>query len=118
MRLRCLCAVVAAYAALASTAMASCLDVEWGKGRFFWINSCGVGIEVTYLTEGDLGCESNKAQKYPCAAYIPPRTREGSLYTWGERGPFRVEWVECESPGGPADVIAVERGYGNVVCVD
>ena len=104
---------------LMSTAVseATCIKPSWERGYLRFFNSCSVGVAVTFRTTGQLSCRSTRISKYPCSAYVGPGKKRMQLPLIG-RGPRSVIWVECKSPGGKADVIAVEKSYGKVVCLD
>lgn len=95
------------------TAAAQCLELGYERpGILYFYNRCSVGVDVAYRTIDGVGCESNRTSKYPCGTYVKPAG--GTRIVSGRS----VDWVECRSPGGLGDVIAVEREYGRVYCSD
>lgn len=94
-----------------SLAEAKCLSLQRSaNGHEFFYNGCGVGVSVVWKDHGH--CQSNGRAKYPCANYIGAGNRS-TMITKG-----RVTYLWCDSPGGSGDVLAIENGYGNVVCKD
>lgn len=89
----------------------TCLSIEnpWpGDSIALWVNQCDVGVDVTWRDEG--GCKSQPGNKYPCSSYVAPNAKTGATLEG------RIGWVECESPGGLGDVVALERPDGSTYC--
>ena len=84
------------------------IERPWSGSIGLWVNRCGVGVDVMWNGEG--GCESQPGKKYTCSSYVAPEAKTGATL----KG--RIEWVECESPGGLGDVIALERPDGSTYC--
>jgi hypothetical protein len=104
---------MAAFGTLATTAGAGCLNIDYNfgiSGR--WVNYCNVGISIVWMDQQY--CMSEQRAKFPCAEYIGPNGTQSALL----RGVGQITWLECQSPGGPGDVVAIERGWGNVICSD
>ena len=88
----------------------TCLSIErpWSGSIGLWVNRCDVGVDVTWNGEG--GCDSRPGNKYPCSGYVAPNAKTGATLEG------RIEWVECQSPGGLGDVIAMEKPDGSTYC--
>lgn len=91
---------------MAGSAQATCLYVDWNDMYHPFVNTCGVGIDFNFTDEW--GCRG-----WSCSGYVGPGGRFG---TGGLTG--AVEWVECQSPGGIGDVIAMCDSSGNCSCKD
>ena len=100
--------VLAALVATAGHAKAGCLSVD--DSGFIWkfVNKCSVGIG--WILNNDDVCRGWK-----CSGYVGPG-KWGAILAGSHMGNF-WEWYECESPGGPYDVIALYKN-GRVYCVD
>lgn len=94
----------------ASAAFAGCLSLNNDGGHEYFYNGCGVGVSVVWKDENY--CRSTTSAKFPCSNYVA-RGDSSTMMTEGY-----VTWQYCESPGGSGDVLAVEDGWGNVVCKD
>lgn len=86
----------------AGEAAASCLSVN----GYMWENRCGVGIDFEWTDQGS-------CRGWSCSGYVAPY---GSNAWGGPEG--RYEWVECKSPGGKGDVVAMCNSSGNCACKD
>ena len=88
----------------------TCLDVERVNKTFaFWINRCSVGIDVNWRDEGS--CRSRSENRYPCSWFVGANGKATAMIEG------HVWWVECKSPGGLGDVLAIEKKDGKVYCM-
>lgn len=99
---------------------ALCLSVEFNKhggSTGYFVNSCSVGVNVTWYNKdngtcGDqkcLGCRSRPSDKYTCATFVPAQSKSTAT-VWGE-----TNWYECESKT-LSDVLALEDADGEPYC--
>jgi len=96
------------FTVLAFEASAGCLSLNRDGNHEYFYNGCGVGVSVVWKDQGH--CQSNNRAKFPCANFVAAGVRS-TMQTQGS-----TNWIWCESPGGSGDVLAVENGWGNVVC--
>jgi hypothetical protein len=94
----------------ASIVQAACLSPEINNGWGYWRNNCSIWVSVTWSDQNYYA--STDEGKFSCSGEVPPRDIVPA-YVFGV-----VEWFECLSPGGQYDVMAIERDYGFVVCMD
>lgn len=88
------------------TAQASCLYIDRNDIYHSFVNTCSVGIDFDFNDEGS--CAG-----WSCSGYV---NAGGRFSTGGVTGD--VDWVECRSPGGIGDVIAVCDSAGRCSCKD
>jgi hypothetical protein len=91
------------------SAAAACMSPRNDQLYGGWVNNCDVWISVVWNDEKY--CASGN-KKYPCYANVSPNG-VSSGHTFGY-----VNWIECQSPGGPNSVQAIEKEYGSVYCIE
>ena len=93
----------------------TCLSVERSNGLMgvgAFVNKCRVGINALYRNEDS--CRSRADKKYPCMSAVGANTKVTAMVGNSEG---RVWWEGCQSPGGIADIVPIEKN-GNVYCLD
>lgn len=90
----------------AGAAQATCLYMDWNDVWRPFVNTCNVGIDFDFSDQGS-------CRGWSCSGYVAPYGRFQVGNVTGT-----LQWVECQSPGGNGDVIAVCDSSGNCSCRD
>lgn len=93
-------AAVAAGMVITSSAHALCLTIERDSTFAYWVNTCSIGVHVTWRNMdngvcrsaiGCTGCERTTYDDYPCLGFVAAFDRSPATL-WG-----LTKWAECQS---------------------